>query len=381
MNIVLVAPRFPPSYDGVGDHAQHLAHALTQAGHRVVVVTDGGERPAHAYTVRALGAGWNTRATREACRVIASAAADLLLIEYTPFNFGASSMTPVVLPMMARARDIPVTTIVHEAFHAERAGIRSPAKRQFLRMRDRLVLSRAQVLCVSSEALRTCIFEELPSVHSRVVLVPIGANVEPGGHQHWQQPQPQGRARLATFGVVMPRRRIELQIRALAELVRRGRDAELHVLGRIFDDGYAQACRRLAAELGMTARVHLRGALPSNEISAELLRASVALHTAEEGAIPSSGALLGAMAHGLPIVAAATPHDLPPFTTCMLRAPGEPSALAAALEEVLAGGPDGAALGRRARMIYERHFSWSGIAERIVAHSYPERSDSYAASL
>jgi|GEM_PF-2499408 len=380
MNIVLVAPRFPPSYDGVGDHAEHLALAFAEAGHDVIVLTEGTERSRSAsYEIRVVGAAWNTGAIRDACRCISAARADLLVIEYTPFLFGASSMAPVVLTMMARSRGIHVATIAHEAFHAERAGIRNSAKRRFLQMRDRLVLSSAHTLCVATEALCSRIAQEVPAASHRLSLVPIGANVEPAADQR-RRPGIDGRARLVTFGVVMPRRRIELQIRALANLVRDGCDAELHVLGRIFDVEYADASRSLAVELGLSDRVHLRGALPREEITAELLAADVALHTAEEGSIPSSGALLALMAHGLPIAAAMTPYDLAPLTECQLRLPAEPAAFAEGVARLLTGAVDGPAMGDRARAIYERRYGWREIAERIVAH-VPERSVRYAASL
>ncbi|TAM73590.1 glycosyltransferase [bacterium] len=376
MNIALIAPRFPPCYDGVGDHAEHLAAAFARAGHAVTVLTEGSPRPQNAYRVHSVGAAWNTQAIRESFRRITECAADLLVIEYTPFIFGASSMAPVVLPMMARVRGIHVAAVVHEAFHAERAGVRNVAKRRLLEMRDRLVLSGANTVCVAAEALRDRIADEVPAVASRVALVPIGANVEPLPQQR-RRVRTGGRARLATFGVVMPRRRIDVQIRALAELVRGGTDAELHVLGRVFDTEYAEACRRLAIELGMSARVHLRGALPREQITAELLDADLALHTAEEGCIPSSGALLCLMAHGLPIVAAATPHDVAPLTEAVHSA--SPQALASAMASLLCGTLDGIALGSRAREIYESSFGWREVAARIVTHASLERSVRHAA--
>ncbi|TAM56170.1 glycosyltransferase [bacterium] len=380
MNVALVAPRFPPCFDGVGDHAAHLAEALARAGHTVTVLSEGRPLPQSAYRVQSVGDAWSTRAVREVHRAVGACGADLLVVEYTPFNFGAASMAPAVLPRMARARGIRAALIVHEAFHAERAGIRSLAKRRFLEARDRLVLAGADAVCIANDALRERIVHELPALLSRVVTVPIAANIEPSPSQKWL-PQTRGRVRLVTFGVVARRRRLELQIRALEALVRGGVDAELRVVGRVFDREYAEACRRLAAELGMGARVYLLGTLPGEEVSAELLAADLALHTAEEGSIPSSGALLCLMAHGLPIVAAATVHDVAPFTLAVRGVAAQAPALAATAADFLRGALDRAAAGARCREIYESNYAWREIAERVAALGATPRSVRYAAGL
>jgi len=370
LNVALIAPRFPPCYDGAGDHAEHIAEALTAGGNRVLVLTEGDERRhAAPYEVRSVGQSWNARAIRKASGWVFALPASAILIEYTPFNFGARSMAPLALSYAARIRDVPVGTFAHEVFYPPGAAVvRGRAKSRLLAIRDRMVLSNSTAVFVADDEHRRRIVTRCPALGPRVFVVPIGANIEPRAAAACKPDHAAARRRVLAFGVVMPRRRIELLVRALAKLVERGIDAELLVVGRIFDAGYAARCDALARELGLQDRVQLCGALPAADVSAAMQTAHAAVHAAEQGAVASSGALLAVLAHAVPTVVVSTPFDDRAFFECAIFARPEPAAIADALAGILSDRARAAALGSLGQTLYERRFRWERSAGAALAH-------------
>jgi glycosyltransferase involved in cell wall biosynthesis len=146
------------------------------------------------------------------------------------------------------------------------------------------------------------------------------------------------------------------------------------------DRDYMGHLRRLAAPHG--PRVVFVGAVPNRELSlyhavADVLAAPSLL---EAFGIPA----VEAGASGLPVVASAIGgledtvlHD----RTGLVVPPGEPSALAAALNELLADPERARALGRAARERVTAHFTWDRIAHVLAGYydalhaSARERSD------
>lgn len=107
-----------------------------------------------------------------------------------------------------------------------------------------------------------------------------------------------GVPRLLTVGHLIPRKRHEVVIDALAS--RRLRDASLDVVG--FDDtAHARYLRALAGELGVAGRVRFHGHRTRAEVRQAMLAADVLVHpSGREGA---SGVVGEAASCGLPVVA------------------------------------------------------------------------------
>jgi glycosyltransferase involved in cell wall biosynthesis len=362
MKLALLAARLPPATDGVGDHADRLACALTDAGHDVVAITAGEAAPPARYRLEITGASWGPLATARALEVLRAERADALIVEYTPFLFGSRSQTPLAMLLAARALRIRSVAIAHEAFHAPGSTATPAAWRSAIfAARDAATLVNADAIAVPSAARAAAIVERLPSVRDRIVVVPIGANVEPPPAYEYRPRRP---ATVVAFGVVMPRRRLEHCVSALARVVAGGGDLRLDIIGRKHDPRYAARIAALAASAGIGDRVRFRGALEPHQLSRELGGATAAIHTAQEGSIASSGSLLALLAHGLPTVALRTLADDPVFSGAISYADDD-AALAASLHTLTTEASCASGLGRAASDCYRNNFAWTTVATRL----------------
>lgn len=168
------------------------------------------------------------------------------------------------------------------------------------------------------------------------------------------------------IGVIHPRKRHDLLVRAFAEVAARIPEARLVIVGAVADARYLDEVRTLIAELGLRGRVQMRVNESRERVLAAFAEARVfALHSQEE----SQGiALCEAMASGLPIVATrigGIPDVLGESRAGFLVDYGDVSAMAAHLERLLTDDTlhraSAAAAVERARA-----FGWSAIADRIV---------------
>ncbi len=361
MKLALLAARLPPANDGVGDHAVKLAHALTAAGHDVTAIVAGEAAPPQGYALELTGADFGPIATTRAIAALRALRPDALIVEYTPFLFGARSAAPLAMLLAARALRIRSVVIVHEAFHAARSGARGAWKATLLAARDAATLSLADVLAVPSRARAATLIARLPSAADRVAIVPIGANVEPPPDDRRAPSTP---ATIVAFGVVMPRRRLERAITAIAALTALGDDVRLDIIGRTYDATYAAEIMRLAQAHGVATRVRFLGELSPARISAALGAATAAIHAAREGSIASSGSLLALLAHGVPTVALRTRDDDDVFSGVLHYADDDAS-LASALHAVITEPRAALGLATSAIACYRSNFAWTTVADRI----------------
>lgn len=373
MTVALLAPRLPPACDGVGDHAAAVARSLARNGNRVVVFSEVPARLPELET--SLVPAWNVRGILRTLRQMRARRVELLLVEYTPFNFGPRALAPHAIAAIVRLCGIPVGVFLHEGFYGPRSLHRTGRiKGTLLGARDALIVAASNVTFTASEERRRELRGTIPWLASRLHVVPIGANVEPSPADVWRAPCERP-YRLVTFGVVGPKRRLEPLVRMLGTAAQRGIDLELTVVGRVWDERYAARCKDLARDLGVSERLRFTGALEPGDVTAELLRGHLAVTALLEGAVSSSGSLLALLAHGLPLLAVRTPHDEPAFEGVVTFTSDDPSTMLDAALAIV-GSPDGGTeLGRRARAHYERDFRWDEIARRAqtLALTAPRR--------
>lgn len=367
MKAVLVAPRLPPQCDGVGDHAHALAQALSACGHDVTVLTAGPAVTHEQYRILALDHSWGLRATMRAWRFLRNAAPDRVFIEYTPFLFGSHSPAPLAIAWICRVLHIRCTVIAHEIFYGSgSAAISSPVKERYFAWRDTFVLSCAGCIAVPSTERRDRIYGRIPDLKGEIQVVPIAANVEPHSAYKRKRRSTGEPFYIVAFGVVMPRRRFELAIRALAAL-REDVDAHLTIMGRVFEAPYAETCMSLAAELGLGEHVIFTDSLAADEITEHLGLADAAIHTTMEGTTRSSGSLLALLAHEIPIVAARTVFDDACFDDILIRVGDEPDDIARALRTLAMKPQEASDLGSRAAATYRKLFDWRAVARALAS--------------
>ncbi|WP_307083551.1 glycosyltransferase [Arthrobacter agilis] len=204
---------------------------------------------------------------------------------------------------------------------------------------------------------------------SHVSIAPCGVDLELFSPQG--PVEARGRAhRIVSVGRLVPRKGMDLVIRALAELATTGRDdVELVIVGgagnsaSLEEDPEAQRLTALAAELGVGDRVVLRGQVSRAEMPA-VLRSADAVVCAPWyepfGIVP-----LEAMACGVPVIAAAVGGLVDTVVhgkTGLHVPPQDPAAIAAAIAEVVSD-PDWAGeLGGNGYRRVKARYSWSRIA-------------------
>jgi glycosyltransferase involved in cell wall biosynthesis len=364
MNVGLLAPRFASHFDGVGDHAARVAEALSERGIDVVVFSEDATAQASCDVVPV--GHWGAGAFNRIARFVRERAIELVLLEYTPFNFGPRTLVPHVLAGSLKARGVAVGTFLHEGFYrADGTNPMHPLRAALLGARDAAVVAASHAVFVASEARRAPVVTAVPWADRRVHVVPIGANVEPAPGWRWTPPAGPPYALIA-FGVVVPRRRLELWIEAIALAAEFGIDFELTVVGRVYDEPYAIRCTELAHERGGGRRVRFARNRSPRDVSDLFARAHLAVTALYEGAIASSGSLLAALAHGVPLVAVETPRDEPAFHEVVTFARHDAAALLAAALRIIRPPDGGRAIGARARTHYARHFGWDQIAARAL---------------
>jgi glycosyltransferase involved in cell wall biosynthesis len=141
----------------------------------------------------------------------------------------------------------------------------------------------------------------------------------------------------------------------------------------IVGDGPEHArLRALAAELRLGAAVNLVGAIPDDDVVAQMYFQSdvFCLPSVQEG---FGIVFLEAMASGLPIVAtnaAAIPEVVPHRRAGLLVPPGDVGALAEALIELLRNPDQRAAYGAFGRMQVEG-YDWNVVADRFIEQVEP----------
>lgn len=224
---------------------------------------------------------------------------------------------------------------------------------------DRLSLRHYErVICVSEDLLAACRKSGVPA--SRCELLENGIDL--GDYQRTRTP---GQAReqsglperftIGAAGRLSPEKGFDLLIRAVGELVRRGRDVQLLIAG---EGAEKDNLNRLAGELGLSERVRLLGYQSDLTPLYEAFDA-YALSSLREG-LPN--VLLEAMAMRTPVVATAV-NGIPRLITAgesgELVEAGSVPALAAGLEKLVA---DEALRGRyaaAARKTVETRYSFA----------------------
>jgi glycosyltransferase involved in cell wall biosynthesis len=218
------------------------------------------------------------------------------------------------------------------------------------------VLRRASlVLCNSRGTLERC--AELTGDEERMTVVHLGA--EAPAEMPEKDPDPT----IATLAHVVPRKRHADVVRALAVLA--GRFPQLRYL--IIGEGPERpALERLAAQLGVAARLDWAGQLDHDDALAQLSRCRAMVMPSVDEAF--GVAYVEAMACGVPAIGCSGesgPEEIAALGEGLLLVPPrDPDALAATVTKAL---EDDGGLGRAARATAAEHFSWEHCGRETVA--------------
>jgi glycosyltransferase involved in cell wall biosynthesis len=373
LRIAHLTATFPPYPGGAGNTCYRFAKGQAERGHHVEVFTApaDGEPPdpgaAVIHRIDPLLAIGNAPLIP---RLASIDGFDVVHVHY-PFIFGSE------LTLLGRARSSRrrQALLVHYKNRLIGKGARRGAFEAYEHTVSPLLVRAADRICVLSEdhARSVPYLRRMADRHpERLIEMPNGVDTElfaPG-------PDDAGLrgslgipadAVVAVFVATLDRahhfKRLDVALGALAALG----DARLRLVvaggGELLDHFRAQA-----AGSGLDGRVHFLGAVPHAELPGVLRAADLLLLTTEP---PESFGivLIEGMACGLPTVATEYPGVravVDEGETGLLVTPGDPEAVAGALRELVAAGPDGRRrLGAAGRAKAERLWSWPRLLDRM----------------
>jgi glycosyltransferase involved in cell wall biosynthesis len=376
LRIAHLTATFPPYPGGAGNTCYRFARGQAERGHHVEVFTAParGELPdpgdVLVHRIEPLAQIGNAPLIPSIARV---AAFDVVHLHY-PFIFG-SELTLLGRATRRRRRQ---ALLVHYKNRLVGKGLRAPLFAGYERTVAPLLIAAADRVCVLSADHAASVpylrraGEREPE---KLVEMPNGVDVEqfaPGAGPAGLRERleiPDG-ALVCAFVATLDRahhfKRLDVAIDAL---VRLGGDPPPHLVvaggGELVD-----RFRARAAEAGVGERVHFLGPLPQSELP-DVLRAADAFVLTTEPPESFGIVVIEAMACGLPVIASDYPGVravVDDGDTGLVVPPGDPAAVAAAIERLVAAGADGRArIGAAARAKAEREWAWPALLARMDA--------------
>ncbi|MEQ8767097.1 MAG: glycosyltransferase family 4 protein [Planctomycetota bacterium] len=259
----------------------------------------------------------------------------------------------------ARKRPALVAT-VHNPSPTKRSLFRQSVRRRW----ERLAARCSDVVCVPSEYSKIAVSEAFGLRVDPIRVIPPGV---PDAFLAAEAPRREpleGRpVRLVSIGRICGQKGFDVLLEALAS-VRRTRDARLEIIG----DGPAaevESVKQQMRRLGLEDAVRLAGYLPRDEILERLWQADLFV-------LPSRAESFGmvyaeAQAAGLPVIGTAVggvPEVIADGVSGRIVSPGDVSAVAEAIEDLLSDPKRLAEMGEAAMQRARGRFSWERSVDR-----------------
>lgn len=229
---------------------------------------------------------------------------------------------------------------------------------------ERVSLLRAGAIIPVSESLARRLLDQ---GHARARIRTVHNGVAECAHTGIATLHPE--LRLGMVALFRARKGLDVLLRAMASLARRGIAVRLHAVGDFEHPEYRAQIMALAEELGVSGQIEWRGFRP--DVAGELRAIDLLVLPSLYGeGMPM--VVLEAMAAGLPIVASrveGVPEAVRDGQEGLLVAPGDVEALSDALARVADDRPGVRSMGNAARCRQRALFSDRAMAER-VSHIY-----------
>jgi len=366
--IDIVFPVLPPKFDGIGDHTAHLSAALADyASVRVLTAQSDTAPIPNVEIVQAFSLD-RRRGIRALQHVVRADPPDWLLLQFNQFSYGRWGLNPYLpLTMRRLAKALPETRIAvlfHEDFVPvtswKNAIMTTWQRWQFWslgRSADLILFSISPWI----EEYRSW-FPGTPIRH-----LPVGSNMPRTGASREEMRQRLGIDRdtfvVGYFGTIHGSRYVHLFREATRSLRQRARDMLVLYVGA---DGDA-----LSRYLDEDVPFYDAGPLPAEDVSAHFAAMDVHLAPIVDGVSTRRGAFMAGIQHGVATVATkGTQTD-----DLLARADGEAFLLADVDDArqfvdhvmTLFQNPERRAeLGHEGQALYDAHFDWPIIANRLL---------------
>jgi colanic acid/amylovoran biosynthesis glycosyltransferase len=233
--------------------------------------------------------------------------------------------------------------------HGSTADFESPTR---VLLGDKVAATRFTA-CVSHAGRALALRASDPAVWDRFVVVRCGIQLDRFPYRP-RVPQPGRRLRLLSVGRLAPEKGQRVLLRGFAELVQRGVDAELRLIG---EGPERAALEKMVVDLKLQDRCLLPGSRPEAEVAQEMAQADLFVLSSFVEGLPV--VLMEAMASGLPVVApriSGIPELVVDGETGTLFSAGNWHELADKLQSLAADGLGLRAVVERARAKVEREF-------------------------
>jgi glycosyltransferase involved in cell wall biosynthesis len=340
---------------GVRDHARLLAGALAQEG--VSCSWHWHQREARSLRAeRAEMRRWRAALAAE----LAAERPDAVLVHYSVFAYSHKGVPLFVRRTFATLRNagVPVVVVLHEFAYPWRLGgwrgtLWAVSQRALLVT----VLRAASAAIVTADSRVSWLHTRRWLPRREVVLAPVYSNLPAPGVA---TPRDPSLRRVGLFGYSYQGAAVTLVLDALAELSGAGAGVQLRLLGAPGASSEAgRAWIAAADERGLAGALSFSGPLPAQELSDELAACEVLLFADVAGPSSRKGTLAGSLASGRPVVAIDGPMAWSALREARAIRVAEPapSALAAAIAELLADAGALEQLGARGRAFYEREMA------------------------
>jgi glycosyltransferase involved in cell wall biosynthesis len=243
----------------------------------------------------------------------------------------------------------------------------------------------ASFSCVITRRLQNQVEDVLgPDVAHNTILAPMGVDAESFQRQGPYKGPSRRRVRLFSCGRLHPCKGHDVLIRTVELLVRRGLAVELRIAGRADEatPGHVEELEALIRRGGLEETIKMLGAIGEHEVKNELEAAEI--FTLASKHEPLGVAYMEAMAMSMPVIgtrAGGVSELITDGVEGRLVPPGDPDALAEAVEELADSPEKCAAMGVAGRETVQAKFGIERRVERLLSglhryvgmnHSHPE---------
>ncbi len=309
MKVCFISGSYPPIHCGIGDFVQRLATTLAEQGVSVQIVTSKKGVSAQrdgAVTIRPVVRRWDLSALPAILAEVRALAPDIVNIEYPTLRYGRQPLVNL-LPIFIRARlHIPIITTVHEFSTYQCLG----------KWRVGLSVVTSDQVIVTEPTNLMQMERAFPNARSKLHHIPLGANIEPQLAPGFDRRRVRASIGatdsdvvIAYFGFISPSKGIEILLHAFRRARLEDPDLSLHLLliasRQPSEPRYMAYHRKIEQMLDapqMDDRIYWTGYCTSDQVSAYLACADLAVLPFSDGASLRRTTMLSALAHGLPVL-------------------------------------------------------------------------------
>lgn len=358
-----------------------LSEALLERGAQVHVLTaaaSAAETFDAGIRISVLDSGWGIRGMRLILKILRRERPQIVNLQYVPqmYQRYGIALSVALLPVVIRLfLGTPVVTTCHEFVGARPRSLKAALLQAFYALQTFLLLLGSNRVVVPVERHIELLKKYFRPFGGKARLIPVGSNIPVKNSSPKAGDGDKASSRdertIATLGTGHPWWNYELALHTVRDLRNKGYQVRLRCIGDIAgsNPAYFAKLRSLSDALDLNGCVTWTGYCQAEQVSDFLSDADVFFFTQSTGPTMRSTALMAALAHGLPVVAARgtdTCRFLAESGAIQFVSADAPAQAAAKIETLLQDDRWHGEWARKARELYERQFSWSKIAGQYL---------------